>query len=188
MILEPKKFKSATVSIVFPSIWHEVMGPDTMIFAFWMWSFKPTFSHLFHFHQETLSFFTFCHKGGFVCISEVILMFLPAILIPACASSSPALLMRYSAYKLNKQGDNIQPWHTPFPIWNQAAVSCPVLTVASWSAYEVGQVVWLFWQNVVHWWREWQTTSVFLPWKPHEQYEKEKNRTLKDELLRLEGA
>ena len=26
----------------------------------------------------------------------------------------------YCAYKLNKQGDNIQPWHTPFPIWNQS--------------------------------------------------------------------
>ena len=38
-----------------------------------------------------------------------LLIFLPAILIPACASSSPALLMMYSAYKLNKQGDNIQP-------------------------------------------------------------------------------
>ena len=40
-----------------------------------------------------------------------------------------------SAYKLNKQGDNIQPWHTPFPIWNQSVVPCPVLTVASWPAY-----------------------------------------------------
>ena len=30
-----------------------------------------------------------------------------AILIPACASSSPAFHMTYSAYKLNKQGDNI---------------------------------------------------------------------------------
>ena len=29
------------------------------------------------------------------------------ILIPACASSSPAFCMMYSAYKLNKQGDNI---------------------------------------------------------------------------------
>ena len=28
-----------------------------------------------------------------------------------------------------------------------------------------------FWQNVVHWRREWQTTSAFLPWEPHEQYE-----------------
>ena len=41
----------------------------------------------------------------------------------------------YSAYKLNKQDDNIQPWRTPFPIWNQSVVPCPVLTVASWPAY-----------------------------------------------------
>ena len=41
----------------------------------------------------------------------------------------------YSAYKLNKQGDNIQPWHTPFPIWNKSVVPCPVLTVASWPVY-----------------------------------------------------
>ena len=41
----------------------------------------------------------------------------------------------YSTYKLNKQGDSIQPWHTPFPIWNQSIVLCPVLTVASWSTY-----------------------------------------------------
>ena len=27
--------------------------------------------------------------------------------------------MMYSAYKLNKQDDNIEPWHTPFPILNQ---------------------------------------------------------------------
>ena len=31
-----------------------------------------------------------------------------------------------------------------------------------------------FWQNVVHWRREWQTTSVFLPWESHEKYEKVK--------------
>ena len=40
----------------------------------------------------------------------------------------------YSVYKLNK-ADNIQPWCTPFPIWNQFVVPCPVLTVASWPAY-----------------------------------------------------
>ena len=40
-----------------------------------------------------------------------------------------------SACKLNKQGDNIQPWCTPFPIWNLCVVPCPVLTVASWPAY-----------------------------------------------------
>ena len=43
VILEPKKIKSDTVSTVFPSISHEVMGPDAMIFVFWMLSFKPIF-------------------------------------------------------------------------------------------------------------------------------------------------
>ena len=38
-----------------------------------------------------------------------LLIFLLAILIPAYASSSPVFLMMYSAYKLNKQGDNMQP-------------------------------------------------------------------------------
>ena len=51
VILEPRKIKFVTVSIVFPSICHEVMGPDAMILVFWMWSFKPTFSL---FHQEAL--------------------------------------------------------------------------------------------------------------------------------------
>ena len=41
----------------------------------------------------------------------------------------------YSACKLNKLGDNTQPWCTPFPIWNQSIVPCSVLTAASWPAY-----------------------------------------------------
>ena len=49
-----------------------------------------------------------------------LLIFLLAILIPACASSSLAFLMMCSAYKLNKQGDNIQPRCTPFLIWYQS--------------------------------------------------------------------
>ena len=53
-----------------------------------------------------------------------LLIFLPAILIPASASSRPVFLMMHSAYKLNKQGDNIQPWYTPFSIWNQSVVCC----------------------------------------------------------------
>ena len=43
VILEPKKIKSVTVSIVYPSICHEVMGLDALIFVFCMLSFKPTF-------------------------------------------------------------------------------------------------------------------------------------------------
>ena len=65
VILEPKKIKYVTVPIVSPSICHEVMGPDAMIFVFWMLSFKPAFS---------FSSFTFI-KGlfscGVICISEV---------------------------------------------------------------------------------------------------------------------
>ena len=44
VILESPKIKSLTVSIVSPSICHEMMGPDAMILVFWMLSFKPTFS------------------------------------------------------------------------------------------------------------------------------------------------
>ena len=40
--------------------------------------------------------------------------------------------MKYSAYKLNKHSDNIQSWGTPFPVWNQSFVPCPVLIVTSW--------------------------------------------------------
>ena len=135
VILEPQKLKSVTVSTVFPSICHEVMGLDAIILVFWMLSFKPTFS---------FSSFTFIQRlfssSSLSAIREVpsaymrLLIFLPAILTPACASFSPGCRMIYSAYKLNKQGDNIQPWHTPFPIWNQS-VPCPVLTVASWPVY-----------------------------------------------------
>ena len=45
VILEPKKIKCVTVSIVSPSICHEVMGPGAMILVFWMLSFKPAFFH-----------------------------------------------------------------------------------------------------------------------------------------------
>ena len=111
------------------------MGADAMILVFWMLSFKSTFS---------ASSFTFIERlfssllSAIRVVSSVylrLLIFLPVILIPAYASSSPAFLMMYSSYKLNKQRDDIQPWHTPFPVWNQSVVPCPVLTVASWPAY-----------------------------------------------------
>ena len=53
VILEPPKIKSVTVSVVFPSICYEVMGPEYTILVFWMLSFKPTFS---------LSSFTFIKR------------------------------------------------------------------------------------------------------------------------------
>jgi len=60
------------------------------------------------------------------------LIFLLAILIPACNSSSLAFLMVCSVFKLNKQDDNKQLSQTPFPILNQSVIPYNVLTVASW--------------------------------------------------------
>ena len=86
MILDPKKRKSVNVSIVSPSICHEVMGPDAMIFMIWMLGFKPAFS---------LSSFTYIKRlfsSSLLSAIRVVssaclrwLVFLPAILIPACA-------------------------------------------------------------------------------------------------------
>ena len=73
-----------------------------------------------------------------------LLIFLLAILIPACASSNPAFLMMYYVYKLNKQGDNIQPWRTPDlePVCcSMSSFNCCFLTCIQISQ-EAGQVVW----------------------------------------------
>ena len=136
VILEPKKTKSVSVSTVSPSICLEVMGPDAMIFFFWMLSFKPTFS-LSSFTFIKMIFISF-FLSAIRLVSSIylrLLIFLPAILIPACASSSLAFHMVCSPYMLNKQGGNIQPWCTPFPIRNQSVIPCLVLTVACLSAY-----------------------------------------------------
>ena len=70
---EAQENKICTVSIVSPSICHEVMGLDAMIFVFWMLSFKSAFHALFHFHQEALQFlYAFCRKDGIIFISEII--------------------------------------------------------------------------------------------------------------------
>ena len=81
-----------------------------------MLSFKSTFS---------LSSFTFIKRLFSSSLSAIrmvpsvymrLRIFLLAILILACASSSPAFHLMYSAFKLNKQGDNIQPRHTPLSL------------------------------------------------------------------------
>ena len=103
------------------------MELDAMIFVFWMLSFKQIFP---------LSSFTFIkrlYSSSSLSAIRVVssaylrLLFLLAILILACALSSLTFIVMYSAYKLNKQSDNIQPWRTPVPIWNWSVVPCPVL-------------------------------------------------------------
>ena len=106
MILEPKKRKSATVSTFSPSVCCEMMGPDANI-SFFILHFNPAYS---------LSPFTLIKRlfssSSLSAIRVVsatylrLLIFLQAILIPACDSSSQTFHMMYSACKLNKQGDN----------------------------------------------------------------------------------
>ena len=128
VILEPKKMKSVTASMFPPSICHEMMGLDVMILVFLMLNFKSVFS---------LSSFTLIKRlFSFSSLSVIRvkssaylrLLFLSEILIPAWDSSSPEFHMIYSAYKLNKQGDNMQPCRTPVPVLNQSVVPCLVLT------------------------------------------------------------
>ena len=113
---ELKKRKIFHCFHFFPSICHEVMGPGAIIFVSWMLSFKPVFSTLFfHPHKETHS--SLISAIRVVSSAYLRLIFLPAVLIPACNSPSPGFHMMYSAYKLNKQADNIQPCHTLSQFW-----------------------------------------------------------------------
>ena len=112
VILEPKKIKSDTVSTVSPSISHQVMkkGLDAMIFVFWMLSFKPNFS---------LSSFTFIKRlfsssslSAIRVVSSAylrLLIFLPAILILACADSwETCMQVRKQQLELDMEQQEIQ--------------------------------------------------------------------------------
>ena len=102
MILEPKKIKSVTIIIVFPSICHEVMGPDALILIFFHFEFQDgvfcflfSFSH-FNFIKE---YFSYSSLSAIRVISYTylrLLIFLLAILIPVCDSSSSEFHMIYS--------------------------------------------------------------------------------------------
>ena len=101
VILESKKINSVTVSIVSQSTCHEVMSPDVIIFIFWMLSLKPAFS----LSSFTLIKWLFSSSSlsSIRVVSSAhlrLLLFPPAILIPACASSNPAFHMMSSAIEV----------------------------------------------------------------------------------------
>ena len=114
VILEAKKKKSIPSSSFSPSICHEVT--ETSAISFWMLSLKPAFS-LFSFTLLKRLFNSSSRSAIRVVLSAYLrlLIFLLAILILACDSSSQAFHIMYSAYKLSQQGDNIQPWLYSFP-------------------------------------------------------------------------
>ena len=101
VILE--KIKSVTVSTFLPSICYEVMGPDAMILVFWMLNFKPDFS-LFSFILIKRLFSSSSLSAITVVISAYLrlLIFLLAVLIPACDSSSLAFHIMFSAYTVSR--------------------------------------------------------------------------------------
>ena len=98
VILEPKKIKSVTISIVSPSICHEVIGLDALILVFWMLSFKPAFSLFsFTFIKRLFSYYSLSDRRVVSSAYLRLLIFLPAILIPAYSSSSLAFWMMFFA-------------------------------------------------------------------------------------------
>ena len=109
VILEPKKIKSATAFTFPSSICHEVMRLDAIILAFLMLSFKPAFALYLTFIKKL---FISSSLSAIRVVSSGylrLLVFLLAILIPACDSLLDELQagvlafhMIYSAYKLNK--------------------------------------------------------------------------------------
>ena len=122
--------------------WWDQM-PSSLFFECWVLS---------HFSLSSFTFITRLFSSCLLSAIRVVssaslrsLIFLPATLIPACASSSPAFHMMYSAYNVNNQGDNIQPWY-PFPNFEPVHCSiygsnCGFLTCIQVSQ-EAGQVVW----------------------------------------------
>ena len=143
VILEPKKIKTVSFHF-FPICLPCSEGTRCHDLNFLMLSFKPASS------LSSLTFIRRLFSSSLLSAIRVIssaylrlLIFLLAILIPACDSSSLAFPMMCSACKLNKQGDNMQPCHTPFPILNQS-VSCLVLTcffTCIWVSPEAGKMV-----------------------------------------------
>ena len=98
VILEPKKIKSVTASNFSPSICNEVMELDPMILIFWMLSFKQAFSFSpFTLLKRLFSSYLFPVIRVVSSAYLRLLIFLLAILIPACGSSSLAFRMIYLA-------------------------------------------------------------------------------------------
>ena len=166
------------------------MGQGAMILVFWMLRFKPTFS---------LSTFTFIKRvfsssslSAIRVVSSAYLrlfVFLLAILIPAFASSSLTFHMMYSAYKLNEQDDNIQPWCTPFPsmepvLFSMSSSNCCFLTCK-----QNGRVIV---ESSDKMWSTGEENGKSVPYSclenPMNSMKRKKDMTVKDELPRSVDA
>ena len=116
VILEPRKIECNCFHC-FPIYLPWSDGTRCHDLSFLNVEFQPGFS-LFSF-----TFIKRLFNSSLLCATRVVsfaylrlLIFLLGIYIPLCSSSNLAFHMMYSAHKLNKQNDNIQPWLIPFPI------------------------------------------------------------------------
>ena len=139
MILEPRKIKSVTVSIVSPSICHEVMGVDAMVLVFWMLSFKPNFS---------LSSFTFMKR---LFSSSLLSAVLREIQLEFCYNAFQCFFSEYTLYKiitmvynqfsiLRARNCHIH-WIYPYP-WYMLAMYLVTGTEDRLSAFSCPQKFW----------------------------------------------
>ena len=138
-----------------------------------MLSFKPTFHSPLSLSSK--GFLVLPSLSAIRVVSSAhlrLLLFLLAILIPACASSSPAFLTMCSAYRINKQGDNVQPCRSPFPVPIQSVVPWGHPHLYSWVSPVAHLVknlpaMWETWVCSLGWEdpleEVWQPTPVLLP-------------------------
>ena len=118
VILKPKKTVCHCFQF-FPLYlpWSDVTRCHELRVFFLILSFKPAFSLSSFTLIKRLFSFSILSAIRVVSSAHLRLLFLPAMLIPTWDSSILVFRMLYPAYRLYKQGDNIQPYCTPFPIW-----------------------------------------------------------------------
>ena len=120
--------------------WNWMMGLDAMIFVFWLLSFKPAFSlSSFTFIKRLFSFSSLCHKGGVICISEVIDIS-PGNLDSSFCFIQPGISHDVQSSLVAQMVKRLPAmWETKFDPW-------------------VGKIPWRW---------KWQPTPVLLPGKFH---------------------
>ena len=108
-------------------------------------------------------------------------------LLPWTCGIFSRLLLQQSTAAAPYLGRGVSPhWLSPRP-WAIRLVSLITRTTALSNSVKLSHAMWghprlmghgrEVWQNVVHWLREWKTTSVFLPWEPHEQLHNRKSQS-----------
>ena len=128
LVFEPKKIKFPSVSIFFSIYLPWSDRTRSMILLFECSVLRQLFYSSFTCIEKL---FRSSSIYAIKVVSSVylrLLIFLKAILIPDWVSSSPACHRIYSAYKLNKQGHNIEPWRALFWSLNQSII----LSSSSW--------------------------------------------------------